>query len=55
MNYMQNRKHLRLILHDNFSRCEFTKKVSIYEIFYNKIYSMLIISVLVLVVEDKFY
>ena len=55
MNYMQNRRRLRLILHDNFSRCEFTKKVSIYEIFYNKIYSMLIISALVLVVEDKFY
>lgn len=52
---MQNRMRLRLILHGNITGCEFTKKVSIYEIFYNKIYSMLIISVLVLVVEDKFY
>ena len=52
---MQNRRRLCLILHDNFSRCEFTKKVSIYEIFYDKIYSVFIIRVLVLDVGDKFY
>ena len=31
-----------LILHSNISRCEFTKKVYIYEIFYDKIYNVLI-------------
>ena len=38
---------LRPISHNNFSRCEFTKKVYKYEIFYNKIYSAFIISVLI--------
>jgi hypothetical protein len=48
---MQNRMHLRLILHDNITKCEFTKKVYIYEIFYNKIYNILICSGLIFVIE----
>ncbi len=52
---MQNRMRLRLISHGNITKCEFTKKVSIYEIFYNKIYSVFIFSVLILILEDKFY
>jgi hypothetical protein len=39
-----------LILHSNISRCEFTKKVYIYEIFYDKIYNVLINKMLILVV-----
>ena len=46
---------LCLILHGNISRCEFTKKVYIYEIFYNKNYNMFIINVLFFIVGDKFY
>ena len=52
---MQNRMRLRLILHGNITRCEFTKKVYIYEIFYDKIYSMLIVSGLILFVSGEFY
>ena len=44
-----------LILHSNISRCEFTKKVYIYEIFYNKNYNVFIISVLFFIVSYKFY
>ena len=39
-----------LILHGNISRCEFTKKVYIYEIFYDKIYNVLINKMLIFVV-----
>jgi hypothetical protein len=39
-----------LILHSNISRCEFTKKVYIYEIFYDKIYNVLINKMLIFVV-----
>ena len=47
--------HLCPILHDNFSRCEVTKKVYIYEIFCNKIYKVFIVSVLCLIASDEFY
>ena len=43
---------LRPISHNNFSRCEFTKKVYKYEIFYNKIYNVFIIRVLIFVIGD---
>ena len=43
---------LRPISHDNFSRCEFTKKVYKYEIFYNKIYNKFIIRILIFVIGD---
>ena len=46
---------LCLILHGNISRCEFTKKVYIYEIFCNKIYKVFIVSVLCLIASDEFY
>ena len=39
-----------LILHSNISRCEFTKKVYIYEIFYDKIYNVLINKMLIFIV-----
>lgn len=48
---MQNKMRLRLILHDNITECEFTKKVYIYEIFCNKIYNLLIYNSLFFVIE----